>query len=127
MPNMFGITIKSKEEREREYQEYVRKIFPFGDSQKEAVQTLLKEIIPEENATDLLMYYIQLKEKIADHPSMTLFEADSSLPKRAIRPRTVHGQPRIFALMEADQKIDESLTYPTAQELIARASFFSGR
>ncbi|MEY8338655.1 hypothetical protein AALB16_11660 [Lachnospiraceae bacterium 62-35] len=121
MPYLFGMYFKSREEREKEYQEYTKKIFPYGDSQKKAVQALLKEILPKEDQTGLLMYFIQLKELLIDNPAYTPVQADASLPRRALRPRSIQGMMQIFALLDADINIDSCLSYPSSQELAEKA------
>ena len=71
MPYFFGMYIKSKEEKEQEYQNYVKSIFPYGEKQKSAIESLLKRLVPDENQTFLLLYFIQLRERITADPSLS--------------------------------------------------------
>ncbi len=121
MPYLFGMYIPSKEEQEKEYQDYARKIFPHGDRQKAAIQSLLKELLPKEAAPSLLLYFIQLKEQLIGSPSLSPSEADASLPRHILRPRSPEGKWLVFALLDADIKMDSSLSYPSASELIEAA------
>ena len=53
---------RSKEERERDYKAFYKRVFPGGEAQKERVRSALAEHLPGEEITFLLMYYITLKD-----------------------------------------------------------------
>lgn len=53
---------RSKEERERDYKAFYKRVFPGGEAQKERVRSALAERLPGEEITFLLMYYITLKD-----------------------------------------------------------------
>lgn len=55
---------RSKEERERDYKAFYKRVFPGGEVQKERVRSVLAERLPGEEITFLLMYYITLKDAI---------------------------------------------------------------
>ena len=122
MPYFFGLYIKSKEEKEQEYQNYVKSIFPYGEKQKSAIESLLKQLVPDENQTFLLLYFIQLRERITADPSLSPFTADSALPRQAQRPKSLLNRAKILALLEADLQTDDTLSYPSIQDLTERAA-----
>ncbi|MDF2523958.1 MAG: hypothetical protein K0R31_1599, partial [Clostridiales bacterium] len=49
---------RSKEEKARSYEAYSKRIFPYGDDQKDRVSELLAELFPKEKQKNLMMHYI---------------------------------------------------------------------
>ena len=66
---------RSGEERDRDYRAFSRRVFPGGDQQKERITGLLKEKLPGEDITCLLMFYITVKNFMLDGDGMSFEEA----------------------------------------------------
>lgn len=66
---------RSKEERERDYKAFYKRVFPGGEAQKERVTKLLEERLPGEQITYLLMYYITLKDTMALDDELDFYDA----------------------------------------------------
>ncbi len=121
-------TVKSKKQREREFRQYTKWAYPYGDRQKELVTKILKELMPEEPGETAVAVFLmgregyrgafddepedlegrteQQKRKMAVHKMMAL------LPGRC--KKYVY---RYMAMILADAQVDENLNYPTVEEL----------
>lgn len=121
MASFFGINFKSKEERERDYQNYFHKIFPYGESQKQKVENILGELVNKKEQNELMMHYILIKEAMIDTD-----EDYETIAKRIEKKRIVKLTPElkecICILINVDIAIDEGLDYPSAEELKAKAA-----
>lgn len=53
---------RSREEKERDYKAFFKRVFPGGEEQKERVTQKLKERVPGEDIKYVLLYYITLKD-----------------------------------------------------------------
>lgn len=122
---------KSKEEREREARQMQCASFPYGKAQHDAVTALLKALLPEE--PEALAQTIYLIGKRAYLQDLELGEPDPALPLNETLPKTfrVLGKqlfgkhreklPRYLALILADHAVDETLQYPSPEELLETA------
>ena len=109
---------RSKDEKERDYDAFSQRVFPFGDEQKNKVGDLLETLFPKEKRKYLLLHYILIKDPL------TLNEKDDYelIEKKANKRKVVKITPEfkaiIKALVLADLAIDEKLNYPTPEELL---------
>lgn len=109
---------RSKDEKERDYDAFSQRVFPFGDEQKNKVGDLLETLFPKEKRKYLLLHYILIKDPL------TLNEKDDYelIEKKANKRKVVKITPEfkaiIKALVLADLAIDENLNYPTPEELL---------
>lgn len=55
---------RSKDEKERDYELYSQRIFPFGEAQKEKIGDLLVALNPKEKRHYLMLHYILLKDSV---------------------------------------------------------------
>jgi hypothetical protein len=117
--NLFDF--RSKEEKKRIYEEYSKRIFPYGDAQKERVGEILAEMFPKENPRYVLMHYILVKEGMTGENPLDFKAAVKKVKGSPIR-KTGHLEPGIHALLKVDLNIDENLNYPTTEELNADAN-----
>lgn len=122
MTEFLGSLFQTKEEREKNYQDYAKKIFPYGDAQKEKILEILIELMSKKDGKYLMMHYILVKEAMLDSTAKDY----PSIAKRIEKKRFVKLTPElkecIHILMERDLLIDENLDYPTAQELKSMAA-----
>lgn len=113
--NLFDF--RSKEEKARSYEAYSKRIFPYGEEQKNAVSELLASLFPNENPKYLLMYYILIKQGMTEEEALDFDTA----AKKAVKCKLLTFTPEIKAGMKALLKIDltinEKLEYPSIEEL----------
>ena len=67
---MFNL-FESQAEKEARRKAFEAKIFPQGNTQKDHIQSLLKEHFPNHDTTHLLYEYIVRKEKILDEEEVS--------------------------------------------------------
>ena len=62
-------TIKSKKQSQQEAEQYERKIFPFGQQQKERIRSFLKENVHPQRITDreVFFQYVVMRQLLADN------------------------------------------------------------
>lgn len=117
MASFFGMEIRSKEEKEQEFADFSKRIFPYGEAQKDRIGRLLHELFPREDRQCLLVYYVSIKDEMTGRAAKSYEEAVKSqmrAPVVRITPELING---VKALIMADREIDESLAYPTVREL----------
>ena len=122
MANFFGFEYKSKKEREKEYQEYFHKLFPYGEPQKQKVQELLIELIRKKQGNQLMMHYVLIKEAMIDSEDRDYEAIAARVEKGRYVKLNSELKDCIRILIYKDLAMDESLNYPTANELKAMAS-----
>lgn len=118
MSSMFGNFFMSKEDKERKYEAYSKKIFPYGDEQRKKVSALLSETFPEEKLKYLMMHYILIKECMIGEEKLDFDTAARKIAKKKIIRITPELEKGIHAILEADLSIDEKLEYPLAEDLL---------
>jgi hypothetical protein len=114
---MFEGLFISKEERNQKYNDYSKRIFPYGDKQKDKVSSILSELFPHENLQYLLMHYILLKERVIEEGTLDYESAFKKVSKKKIIKISPDLQNKMIELLKADLSIDESLEYPSAEEV----------
>ena len=122
MASFFGMEVRSKEEKEQDFADYSKRIFPFGEAQKDRISQLLQDLFPQENRQCLMVYYVSIKDEMTKRAAKS-FEAaaESQMRTSVIRvtPELIRG---VRALIIADQEVGEDLNYPTIQELREKCS-----
>ena len=121
-------TFKSAKQREREQREYARWAFPYGEAQKEKLTQLIRELLPKEDIRAALSVFLMGREayrgSFQDHPEdlaerteeMKLSSLDHLLATQLFG-RYKKFIPYYKALVLADAKVDETLNYPSVEEL----------
>lgn len=122
MAGFLGLNFKSKEDREKDYQDYVNKIFPYGEAQKQKVQETLAKLINGEKESQLMMHYILIKEAMIDSKAEDYDIIATKIEKKRLVKLTPELKACIRILIYKDLSMDEGLDYPTAQELKAEAA-----
>lgn len=121
---------KSKEQQQREQEEYEKWAFPYGTKQRGALVKLMLEVFPKENEQTTLIAFLTCKElfqKACKTPDMVTAAIEKMLTdvkqyKRLVRKKDM---PYYLALVLADKKISADCVYPTAQEIITTAEGFT--
>lgn len=122
MAKFLGLDFKTKEEREREYQEYAGKIFPYGEPQRQKIQDLLAGLLGKKKAPQLMLHYILLKEAMIDSENKDYDAVAALIEKKRIVKLNSELRECIRILIHKDMAMDEGLEYPTAEELKSMAS-----
>lgn len=109
---------RSKEEKERDYDAFSQRVFPFGDEQKNKVGDLLEVLFPKEKRKYLLLHYILIKDPLTLNEKDDYELIEKKANKRKVVKITPEFKAAIKALVLADLAIDEKLNYPTPEELL---------
>ncbi|MDR2502759.1 MAG: hypothetical protein LBC78_05880 [Oscillospiraceae bacterium] len=119
-------TWKSKKQQEQEQEQYDEWAFPYGKAQQDALQKLLLEVFPKESVATTLIPFLTCKE-LYDDAFKTIRQEELVAAhminkikkyKMIVKKRDM---PAYVAFVIADRHIDESLNYPTADEIRAHA------
>lgn len=122
MSNIFENMFLSKEEKERRYREYLKKLFPYGENQKQKVQEIVSSLTSKKNAPQLMMHYVLIKEAMIDSESKDYDAVAAKIEKKNFVKLTPELKTCIKLLILKDLEIDENLNYPTCDELKAEAA-----
>ena len=127
----FGM--KSAKQKAEEARLYERWAFPYGLPQRQKLEVILKELIPEEDSKIAMMLFLQGKQAYTGEDPLEgkgprhcsektriayAIRAMEENLRGKMRPRIA----RFLALIIADQQIDETLDYPTEEQLLALAA-----
>ena len=125
-------TFKSAKQRAREEKQFARWAFPYGEPQKEKVKDLLHRLMPKEDPQVALAVFLMGREAVRgsfkDDPE-DLAERTQKNKLDALD-RTLQTQlfgryrrfiPYYKVLILADLDVDETLNYPSVEELHRRA------
>lgn len=123
MAGFFGsmFDMRSKEEKQRDFEAYSKKIFPYGDPHREKVSEILSALYPKTDIKYLRMYYILLKDETTGENAVDFETATKKLKKKSMVKVTPELNADIHALLLVDSNIDENLSYPSIEELRASA------
>jgi len=116
---------KSKATQQREQEEYEKWAFPYGEKQRENLQTLLLSVYPKESVPTTLIPFLTCKELYEDllKKSSRDETVDTLINKQKKYKRIIKKQDMTtyIALVQADAGIDESCEYPSADDIRERA------
>ena len=125
-------TFKSAKQRAREEKQFARWAFPYGDVQKEKVLGIIKELLPKEDPKAALALFLIGRqayrgsfkddpEDLAERTEKNKMNALDQALETQLFGRYKKYIPYYKALILADLDVDETLNYPTAEELRRRA------
>lgn len=117
--------MRSKEEKQKDYEAYSKKIFPYGDPHREKVSEILSALYPKTNIKYLIMYYILLKDETTGDNAVDFETAAKKLIKKSLVKVTPELNADLHALLLADYEIDQNLNYPSIDELRSTAKNLS--
>lgn len=80
--NIFGIEVKSREEKEKEEKAYLHRIFPGGTKQKDAVEQELKAMLPRADSKAVMLYYILVRDAMTGGEGMSFDDAVVQVAKK---------------------------------------------
>ena len=125
-------TFKTAKQRERDERNFARWAFPYGEAQKEKLVQLIRELMPKEDPKAALSVFLMGREayrgSFRDDPEdlAERTERGKMGALDAILANQLFGKYKKFipyykVLVLADLEVDESLNYPSAEELRRRA------
>ena len=119
MSNVFGslFDFRSKDDKKRDYDAYSKRIFPYGDAQREKIAGILTEWFPKEKQKYLMLHYVLVKEGLTAENPVDYQTSAKKIEKRKLVRMTPEFRAGIHALLDVDLAIDETLTYPSLEEL----------
>ena len=125
-------TFKSAKQRAREEKQFARWAFPYGEAQKEKILELIRQLLPKEDPKAALAVFLIGREALIgsfkDDPEDLAERTEQN--KMAALDRILENQlfgryrkfiPYYKALILADQYVDETLNYPSVEELRRQA------
>ena len=125
-------TFKTPKQREREERMYARWAFPYGRAQQETLTRLIKELLPKEDSRVAMSLFLMGRQAYGgaynDDPEdlQERSEEEKLAALDKVLERQLFGKykkllPYYKALVLADAVVDETLNYPSAEELRRRA------
>lgn len=123
MASIFGrlFDMRTGDEKKRDFDVYSKRIFPFGNEQKEKVFSILEELLPKQKQKYLRMHYIMIKQEMTEENPLSFKEATLSLAKKTLVKLNKEQQAYLEALMMIDLGIEESLNYPELPKIIEQS------
>lgn len=125
-------TFKSAKQRAREEKQFARWAFPYGEPQKEKVLELIRQLLPKEDPKAAMAVFLMGREALRgsfkDDPEDLAERTEQN--KMAALDATLATQlfgrykkfiPYYKVLILADLQVDETLNYPSVEELRQRA------
>ena len=125
-------TFKTRKQRERDAQKFNRWAFPYGEPQREKLIAIIKELLPKEEPKAALAVYLMGREAyrgsfkddaedLAERTEERKLRAMDYLLKEQLFGRYKKFIPYYKALILADAQVDETLNYPSVEELRRQA------
>ena len=125
-------TFKSAKQRAREEKQFARWAFPYGEPQKEKVKDLLHRLMPKEDPQVALAVFLMGREAVcgsfkddpedlAERTQKNKLDALDHTLQTQLFGRYRRFIPYYKVLILADLDVDETLNYPSVEELHRRA------
>ena len=125
-------TFKTRKQRERDAKKFDRWAFPYGDPQRQKLIGILKELLPKEDPKAALAVYLMGREAykgsfkddaedLAERTEERKLRALDYILKEQLFGRYKKFIPYYKVLVLADAHVDETLNYPSVEELRRRA------
>lgn len=123
MGGIFGklFDTRTKEDKQRDFENYSNRIFPYGEEQKDKVFGILDELLPKQNKKYVRMHYILLKDEMIQEELVTFAKADEKIAKKTLLKTNPSINSLIKALLEVDLEINDKLEYPNIEVIKERA------
>ena len=123
---------KTKKQRERDQKRFDKWAFPYGEKQKEKVFEIVKELLPKEDPKAALAVFLMGRqayrgsfkddaEELAERTEENKLAALDQLLKTQLFGRYKKFIPYYKALVLADSQVDETLNYPSVEQLRRKA------
>lgn len=123
---------KTPKQRERDAKKFDRWAFPYGEPQRQKVVALLKELLPKEEPKAALAVYLMGREAYRGSFKDDAEDLAERTEERKLRALDYQLKEQLFGryrkffpyykvLVLADAQVDETLNYPSVEELRRRA------
>ena len=124
-------TFKSAKQRARDERNFARWAFPYGEAQKEKIIQLIRELMPKEDPKAALSVFLMGRqayrgsfrddpEDLAERTKQDQMDALDAVLANQLFGRYKKFIPYYKVLVLADLEVDETLNYPSADELRRR-------
>ena len=124
-------TFKSAKQRARDERNFARWAFPYGEAQKEKIVQLIRELMPKEDPKAALSVFLMGRqayrgsfrddpEDLAERTKQDQMDALDAVLANQLFGRYKKFIPYYKVLVLADLEVDETLNYPSADELRRR-------
>lgn len=118
MKRILGFYIPDKEERRKRDDEVLHRYFRYGAKHRDRIGELLEELVPGEKREHLILYYMQIKDRLETNEARTFEDAVKQIRRKYIIISANDSVNRYYkAVMEADAAIHEDLCFPCADEM----------
>ena len=125
-------TFKTAKQRARDERNYARWAFPYGEPQKEKLTQLIRELLPKEDPKAALSVFLMGREAyrgsfrddpedLAERTQQNKMKALDATLASQLFGRYKKFIPYYKALILSDLEVDETLNYPSVEELRHRA------
>ena len=125
-------TFKTAKQRAREEKQFARWAFPYGDAQKERILQIIMELLRKEDPKAALSVFLMGREAyrgsfrddpedLAERTQENQMKALDQILTNQLFGRYKKFIPYYKALILADLDVDETLNYPSVEELRRRA------
>ena len=125
-------TFKTAKQRAREEKQFARWAFPYGDAQREKLTELMRELLPKEDIKAAMAVFLMGREAVrgsfkddpedlAERTEKNKMKALDHVLENQLFGRYKKFIPYYKVLVLADQDVDETLNYPSVEELRRRA------
>ena len=119
-----GWPFKSKEESEQERVAFEKRVFPFGEAQRECCKAVLEQIITAKKMrdTDKMFAFILAKDRFAkgEQSEESMEAARRELSKMRWMPP--EQMELLLALVRLDARLPSLEDYPTAEDVLRAAA-----
>ena len=124
-------TFKSAKQRARDERNFARWAFPYGEAQKEKIIQLIRELMPKEDPKAALSVFLMGRqayrgsfrddpEDLAERTKQDQMDALDAILANQLFGRYKKFIPYYKVLVLADLEVNETLNYPSADELRRR-------
>ena len=125
-------TFKTAKQRAREERNYARWAFPYGEAQKEKITQVIRALMPKEDPRAALSVFLMGREAyrgsfrddpedLAERTQQGRMEALDAVLANQLFGKYKKFIPYYKVLVLADLEVDETLNYPSVEELRRRA------
>ena len=125
-------TFKTPKQREREAKKFDRWAFPYGEPQRQKLMELVKELLPKEDPKAAMAVYLMGREAYRGSFKDEEEDLAERTEERKLRALDYQLKTQLFGrykkfipyykvLVLADAQVDETLNYPSVEELRRRA------
>lgn len=119
MASLFGriFDMRTGDDKKRDFELYSKRIFPYGDEQKDKVFAVLEQLLPKHKQKYLRMHYIMIKQEMIAEEPLSFKEATKSLAKKTLVKLNKEQEAYLEALMMIDLGIEDKVEYPSIEEI----------